>query len=156
VIVEFGKKKIYTAIISELHERKPVYETKEIISVLDLTPVINEKQFQFWKWLSEYYMCTTGEIFNAALPSGLKLESETNISLNMDVEILEISEPEELIIGILTSKEYQTVSQLQNQTDFNVIPVLKKIVDKNESETNTNRNMKNLFPYHKISKMSSI
>jgi primosomal protein N' (replication factor Y) len=130
VIVEFGKKKIYTAIISELHERKPVYETKEIISVLDLTPVINEKQFQFWKWLSEYYMCTTGEIFNAALPSGLKLESETNISLNMDVEILEISEPEELIIGILTSKEYQTVSQLQNQTDFNVIPVLKKMVDK--------------------------
>lgn len=130
VIAEFGKKKIYTGIISEMHCRKPEYKTKEIISVLDQIPVINEKQFRFWNRVSEYYMCTTGEIFNAALPSGLKLESETNISLNTGIDIPEISENEEFIIGLLSKKETLTVNQLQADSDFNILSVLKKLIDK--------------------------
>ena len=130
VIAEFGKKKIYTGIISEIHSRKPEYKTKQVISVLDQLPVINEKQFRFWNRISEYYMCTPGEIFNAALPSGLKLESETNISLNSEVVIHEISENEELIIGLLSNKDALTVNQLQTGSDFNVLSVLKKLIDK--------------------------
>ncbi len=130
VIAEFGKKKIYTGIIADFHQRKPDYETKEIIAILDRSPVINDKQFRFWQWLSEYYLCSQGEVFKAALPAGLKLESETNISLNQTVEISNISEHEELITGILSKKDFLTVIQLQNETDFNVIPVIKKLLDK--------------------------
>ena len=80
VTVQFGRRKIYTALIRRLHDVKPAsYEVKGILSLLDDEPVVNERQFLLWEWISEYYMCTLGEVFKAALPSGLKLESETRV-----------------------------------------------------------------------------
>ncbi len=80
VTVQFGRRKIYTALVRRLHDVKPAaYEVKGILSVLDDEPVVNERQFLLWEWISDYYMCTLGEVFKAALPSGLKLESETRV-----------------------------------------------------------------------------
>lgn len=80
VIVQFGKRKMYTGIIHSLHNNDPsLDEIKEISSVLDDRPLVSEIQLKFWEWMSDYYMCSLGEVFKAALPQGLKLESESKI-----------------------------------------------------------------------------
>ena len=85
VIVPFGKKKYYTAIVTELHERAPLnFQAKEIYSLLDTHPIVNENQLKLWKWISFYYLCSIGEVYNAALPGRLKLESDTYITFVSD------------------------------------------------------------------------
>ena len=82
VIVQFGRKKIYSAIIRSLHGNPPEgYEIREIMSVLDSRPLVTDLQMRFWEWMADYYMCTTGEVLKAALPGGLKLESETGLAV---------------------------------------------------------------------------
>ena len=74
VIVQFGSKKFYTAIVTRVHEEKPEgYETKAISEVLDTTPVLLKRQYDFWQWMADYYLCTLGDVYKAALPSGLKI-----------------------------------------------------------------------------------
>src|SRR3954471_4303208 len=88
VVVQFGKSKLYTAIIIAISPQAPEkYEAKYIIEILDDRPVVTAKQLQFWQWLADYYMCNMGEVMNAALPSALKLASETRIVLNKDFEV---------------------------------------------------------------------
>src|SRR5205814_4501575 len=78
VIVPFGRQKIYSALIRKIHQVCPdPIQLKEIQSVLDDYPVVNERQFKLWEWIAMYYMCTPGEVMNAALPASLKLQSET-------------------------------------------------------------------------------
>ncbi|MEO1254661.1 MAG: primosomal protein N', partial [Bacteroidota bacterium] len=89
VVVSFGQKKIYTSIVLKLHEQKPEgYRPKEILEVLDDHPIVNEQQLQFFQWMSKYYMCSLGEIINAALPAALKLSSESYVGINPDIDIL--------------------------------------------------------------------
>lgn len=129
-IVQFGRKKIYAGIIKNIHHNKPDYRTKELISIMDETPLINEYQFRFWDWIAEYYMCTLGEIHKAALPEGLKLESETLIALKPDADYADITEKEELVIGLLTNETHLSIAKLASQADFNVLPAIKKLLDK--------------------------
>ncbi|RYD88808.1 MAG: primosomal protein N', partial [Sphingobacteriales bacterium] len=85
VVVQFGKSKLYTAIIASIGNQAPEkYEAKYIIEILDDAPVVTTRQLQFWQWIAEYYMCNEGEVMNAALPSALKLASETKVMLNRD------------------------------------------------------------------------
>jgi len=78
VLVQFGKSKFYSALVKRVHETPPNYTAKYVEEVLDPLPIINERQFTFWDWISNYYLCYTGEVMNAALPAGLKLKSENN------------------------------------------------------------------------------
>ncbi|MEN8787229.1 MAG: primosomal protein N' [Flavobacteriales bacterium] len=104
VVVQFGKKKLYSGIVSSVHSNPPqAYQAKYIDSLLDDSPIVNEIQLKFWKWISEYYLCTIGEVMNAALPTGLKLVSKTKVIRNEEVEIA----PEEL-----TDKEYLVIEAL--------------------------------------------
>ncbi|MBN2481190.1 MAG: primosomal protein N' [Bacteroidales bacterium] len=133
VSVPFGKKKIYTAVIYKVYQNKPSgYEIKNIVSVLDAKPVVNDLQIKLWEWISEYYMCTLGEICNAALPSGLKLESETRIipqRLPDQEEPLE--EPEKYVLDFLRRTDGMNIKQLQKvYQDRNVMPLLKIMMDK--------------------------
>ncbi len=82
VVVQFGKNKLYSAIVSKVHETPPPYSTKFMESVLDAEPVVTATQLNFWEWISKYYLCTRGEVMLAALPSGLRLTSETRVVLN--------------------------------------------------------------------------
>ncbi len=83
VMVQFGKKKIYTGIIRELHGLVPEhFSPKPILTFPDDQPLVTNIQLQFWSWLSVYYMCTIGEVMHAALPGGLKLTSETVLQMN--------------------------------------------------------------------------
>lgn len=101
VVVEFKTSKLYTAIVYRIHENKPSeYKTKPIENVLDGMPIVNEIQLQFWKWMADYYLCTMGEVMNAAVPSGLKLTSETKIMLGQG-KIENLSADELSLINIL-------------------------------------------------------
>ncbi len=135
VVVQFGKSKLYTAVISSIGNQAPEkYEAKYLMDVLDDRPTVTEKQLQFWQWLAEYYLCNMGEVMNAALPSALKLASETKIGLNKDFEIDKPS---------LHDKEYLIVEALELQPELTVgdivkllgqktvMPILKLMFEKN-------------------------
>jgi len=107
VEVQFGKRKIYSGLVKRIHHQKPeYYEVKPIRGLLDDEPIVTETQLKFWEWMASYYMCTEGEVMNAALPSHLKLVSETFVVLNEDVEIdaHALSDDEYLLIEALEVK----------------------------------------------------
>ena len=75
VLVPFGRNKTYVGIVSEIHDRAPgEYQTKDILQVLDVSPILLENQLDLWRWISDYYMSPIGEVYKAALPAGLKAE----------------------------------------------------------------------------------
>ena len=85
VCVPLGKSKVYAGLVKRIHTEAQA-QAKPIIAVLDEEPVVNQKQFDFWKWMANYYLCTEGEIMAAALPSGFKLDNETKLVLNPDFD----------------------------------------------------------------------
>lgn len=138
VIVHFGKKRYYTAIVMEVHERKPdsQYETKEIYALLDATPVLRRPQLRFWKWIASYYLCKLGDVYKAALPSGLKLESETAVTYN---EAFEADGPlrpnEQVVLDAFAGVLKLTVSELEKKTGLrNVVPVVASLMAKGAVE----------------------
>ncbi|MFK5957291.1 MAG: primosomal protein N', partial [Lutibacter sp.] len=115
VAVEFGKSKIYTALVYKIHTEMPIgYEAKEIHQILDDTPILHEIQIKHWEWISEYYMCSLGEVFRAALPSAFLLESETEIEL-----LQGFSKEEEL-----SAEEFLVFEALQYQSRLSIIQVI--------------------------------
>ncbi len=134
VVVQFGKRKIYTALVVGIHDRKPVgYEIKEILSVLDEVPVILPAQLKFWNWIAAYYLCHPGEVMNAALPSAFKLASESKVILNPVFDPLreELNEKESLLLEALYHRpaiEIAEISRIIGQ--MKVIPVIKTMLEK--------------------------
>ncbi len=97
VVVPFGKKKFYTGIVTGILNDAPnAIETKDIAMVLDSNPVIRHPQMKLWNWVSEYYLCAPGEVYKAALPTGLKLESETFVEINPDYSFIDIPNSNQL------------------------------------------------------------
>lgn len=134
VAVPFGKRKIYTALVLNRHQNAPeAYEAKEIYQILDETPVVNEFQMKLWQWMSNYYMCTLGDILRAALPSAFLLESETSIILNKDetVNDLELKDDEFLVYEALQHQSSLKIQDISNILDKkNVLPVIKRLIEK--------------------------
>ena len=122
VLVQFGKKNYYTGIVELVHNNQPSgYEVKEIMMVLDAKPIVRHPQLKLWNWLAEYYLCSVGEVYKAAVPSGLKVESETYILLNSDYEYDEnvnLTERMALIIQLLDRNGRMKISELERETGF--------------------------------------
>ena len=133
VVVPFGKKKYYTGVVTKVHDSAPEgYETKEVEELLDESPVILPHQFQLWEWLASYYLCTLGDVFKAALPSGMKLESETIILRNEEFEASEpLLDAEQRLLDLLVEGKEQCVTQLQrNYGQRNILPIVKRLLEK--------------------------
>lgn len=134
VAVPFGKSKIYTALVSEIHGRPPeIYEAKEIHQILDEVPLVNRLQLQHWQWIADYYMCTIGEVFRSALPSAFLLESETLILKNekATVDEGELKDDEFLIFEALQHQSVLKVHEAAAIVDRkNVLPVLNRLLNK--------------------------
>ncbi len=132
VSVNFGTKRYYTAIVMEVHDREPVsgFETKEIYALLDATPVLRRPQLRFWKWISSYYICKLGDVYKAALPSGLKLESETAVTYNVDFEADAPLRPNErAVLDAFGGTLRLTISELERKTGLrNVVPVVSSLM----------------------------
>ncbi|MBZ4034832.1 primosomal protein N' [Flavobacterium sp. 17A] len=132
VAVPFGKSKIYTALVLDVHENAPtLYEAKEIHQILDEKTIATEIQIKHWLWIANYYMCGIGDVYRGAFPSGLLLESETIISHKPDVVVndSELSDDEFLIYEALhhqSSLKVQEIVSILNKK--NILPTLQKLI----------------------------
>ena len=133
VVVPFGRKKFYTAIVLNVHYCAPTeYEVKDISALLDASPILLPVQFKFWEWIADYYLCTQGDVYKAALPSGLKLESETIVEYNPDFEAdAPLPEREQRILDLLAVDAQQCVTKLEKESGIkNILTVIKSLLDK--------------------------
>ncbi len=139
VVVQFGARKLYTGIITVVHTQEPtLYKPKEILSLLDTEPVLRRPQYKFWEWISGYYMSTIGEVYQAAVPSGLKLESETEVCINPDFEADEVlSAKEQQVLDALSDTKPHSIAELNKFCSVtDIMPVIKKLLDKGAVEVN--------------------
>ncbi|MCX7550250.1 replication restart helicase PriA [Xanthomarina sp. F2636L] len=134
VSVPFGKAKIYTALVSSIHTNEPhAYEAKEIHQILDDEAIVTKKQLEHWQWISEYYMCTLGDVMRAALPNAFLLESETIITKNQETHVAEtdLKDDEFLIYDALHHQSLLKIQDVAGILDKkNVLPVIKSLLDK--------------------------
>ena len=125
VLVPFGRKKIFTAIITSLHDREPKgYDVKEILGTLDEKPILRHPQLEFWQWIADYYLCSMGEVYKAAVPSGLKVESETTISVNPDFEESapgQLSDRERVILDFTAQRGRVQINEIAKATGFKTV-----------------------------------
>lgn len=133
VCVQFGKRKLFTALVVNVHSTPPAdYETKDIHAILDDLPVVKTWQIKFWQWISEYYMCTIGEVFNAALPNGLRPEGQTQVfPVALNELSVNLTENEALVLNILEKNPGITIENLNSTfKKRQVMPVLRDLMDK--------------------------
>ena len=125
VLVPFGRKKIFTAIVTSLHDMEPKgYDVKEILVTLDDKPILRHPQLEFWQWIADYYLCSMGEVYKAAVPSGLKVESETTISVNPDFEESEpgqLSDRERVILDFTAQRGRVQIAEIAHATGFKTV-----------------------------------
>lgn len=136
VIVQFGRKKVLTGIIGKVHNKPPqAYEAKPILDILDDQPSVNPLQIRFWFWMAEYYFCHIGEVMFAAIPSGLRLSSESKIQANPNFDLETSKYPldvrEEKILEALEKKEELSYEDCEQILGIKTIhPILKSLVAK--------------------------
>ena len=132
VIVPFGARRFYSAIVLRLHDEEPQYDTKEDIELLDEQPSVLPQQLRLWQWIADYYLCTLAEVSKAALPSGLRLESESKVTLSPDyAPDAPLTANEQRIIDLLTEKGDLQLGDLQKGTGIrNILTPVKLLLEK--------------------------
>ena len=110
VIVQFGSKKILTGIVDEVHSQAPeAYDARSLLELMDEQPIVKPVQLELFKWMASYYMCTPGEVLNVAMPSGLKLSSQSQIQIHPDFDpattTYTFNEKEEKLLDALIANE---------------------------------------------------
>ena len=135
VAVQFGKSKVYSALVSKIHSTPPeVYEAKDIEHILDEDPIVTENQLKLWGWIAQYYMCSIGEVMRAALPGAFLLESETVIKKNVsdDFDEEDLKDDEFLIFEAL---QHQSLLRIQEVIEIvgkkTVLPLINRLLEKN-------------------------
>ena len=133
VAVSFGNKNMYTGLVFNIHKTKPtLYETTDIIQILDDKPIVNKLQLNHWQWIANYYMCSLGDVYRASLPSAFLLESETSISKNEVFTNEDILEDEEfLIFEALQNQSQLTIHQVSDILGKKkVMPIVNELIKK--------------------------
>lgn len=134
VAVPFGKNKIYTGLVYNIHRERPEhYTAKPIDQILDEEPVVTANQLRHWEWIAEYYMCTLGEVFRAAIPPALLLESETLVvrKENSEVDETTLKDEDWLVYEALQHQAVLKVQEVSSIVDRkNVLPILKRLIEK--------------------------
>lgn len=132
--VVLGKNRKYAGIIKRIFADKPeAFDPKPILNILDEEAVIHVQQLSMWQWMADYYLCSEGEVLQAALPANFKLSSESIILLNegIDFSTAELSDEEFLVTEALEIKKELRLSEVQEILDStHVYPVIKKLIDK--------------------------
>lgn len=134
VIVPFGNNKLYAAVVESVHENAPKqFSVKYVLDVIDERPVVSEAQYRLWQWIADYYMCTIGEVMAAALPSALRLASETKVKIHPEFDgDISVLTPYELdVVELLLHRETMTVAEVAKSLQVaKVMPIIKSLVDK--------------------------
>lgn len=135
VVVSFGQSGYLTGIVASLSPKSPDgYVVKDIVAVLDEHPVLRHPQIKIWRWIADYYMCAIGDVYKAAVPSGLKVESETFVELNPDFEPddnFKLSETELLITECLRLDSKLTVGKIEKKINRKrIAPAVSNLIEK--------------------------
>ncbi|GHV35204.1 primosomal protein N' [Bacteroidia bacterium] len=134
VAVPFAHHHNYAGLIWKVHQKVPdVHIAKYIQSVLDDFPIINDSQIQLWNFISSYYMCSLGDVMNAALPSAFKLQSESSIVLNPDFtgDVSNLNEKEVLVAEALQHQHELKIKDITNITGISkTLNIIKNLYDK--------------------------
>ncbi|MEO5979163.1 MAG: primosomal protein N' [Chryseolinea sp.] len=135
-IVQFGDRKVLTGVIISITETPPSdYEAKYLLDLLDEYPSVTDVQLKLFGWISEYYMCTLGEVMNAAMPSGLKLSSESRVQIHpgfsLEESTLSFSEKEVILLKRLANEESLEYSDISKLLEVKYLySILKSLVNK--------------------------
>ena len=128
------KNKKYAGIIKTISHQKPEgFEPRPILNILDNEPVIYPQQLTLWRWIANYYMCGEGDVMQAAVPSNLKLSSETIIIWNDErgEDFSDMDDEEYLVAEALTLKKELHLTEVQQLLDAShVYPVIKRLIEK--------------------------
>jgi len=133
VVVPFGARRYYTGIVREVHHRPPAadYTLKPIFVAPDEKPVVRPAQLHFWDWMASYYLCTPGEVYNAAVPAGLRPNSETVVSLSDGYASAPTLSPkaQAALDALATFPKPPTVAELERRAGVrNLLPTLTTLV----------------------------
>ena len=133
-VVQFGKSKIMSGLIISLSNNVPdANNIKYLIDILDDDPVVNENQLKLWNWITSYYLCYLGDVMQVALPSALKLSSESKISLVEDFDFngSNLSDNEFLIVEALQIQPQLTITEVSKIIGYKkVMPLVKTMIEK--------------------------
>lgn len=134
VIVPFGERKIITGIIMRLHDSAPEFETKHILELLDDEPCLTAAQARLIEWMADYYLCTPGEVLQAALPAALKLTSESKVQLHPSFDwndtVFEFTPREEAVLQALKQGPMTYADVARHAGTKSVYTLLKSLVRK--------------------------
>lgn len=134
VEVVLGRNKKYAGIIKKILTQKPEsFEPKPILGVLDQQPIVHSEQLRFWEWMAGYYLCTEGEVMQAAVPANLKLSSESILVWNEDrsTDFSDLNDQEYIVAEALEIKKELRLNEVQQLLDAShVYPVIKKLIEK--------------------------
>jgi primosomal protein N' (replication factor Y) (superfamily II helicase) len=141
VEVALGKNKQYAGIVERLHNEKPdAYQVKPIKGIIDEEPVVNERQLQFWRWITQYYMAAPGEVMQAALPAHLKLMGETRLEwVGDDSIVYEWTDEAYLASEALQMRKELTITELRSIVGTRYFAaVLNELLEKEVIQINEN------------------
>ncbi|MCQ2298969.1 MAG: primosomal protein N' [Bacteroidales bacterium] len=145
VVVQFGQKRLYSALIRRIHTNMPAYKTKYILGILDVTstgepaPIVTEQQFLFWEWMAQYYMCYPGDVMANAFPTAFKLASESYIAIHpeFDGSYDDLSANEMKVLEALMNRTTDnkagvlSIDEVQEITGFQkIMPLIKTMIEK--------------------------
>ncbi|MCF2490279.1 primosomal protein N' [Dyadobacter sp. CY347] len=133
VIVQFGQKRVITAVVANIHSNPPSkYQAKYILELLDDEPIVTKRQLELFNWVSEYYLCNIGDVLNIALPAGLKITSQSRIQINPEFEYDDLLTDQERIV-VDEIKKHQTLSYEEVERLLqrsNITAIIKSLVGK--------------------------
>ena len=131
VIVSFGAKRFFTGIVYSLGEASNVADLKPIAEIIDNKPIVSQNQLLYWRRLADYYICSLGDIMRLALPSALRLQSDTTVIINEEITPDNLSDKESFVYSILQNKNGLKINDLAKQCDFRPLPVLRTLFERN-------------------------
>ena len=133
VVVQFGKTRMYSALVRRLHENAPQWKAKYIMAVLDSEPLVTERQMEFWEWMARYYMCYPGDVMAVALPAAMKLTSESAVSIHPDFtgELSGLSQHELQVVQLLMEHPVMRVDDISRAIGLQkIMPVLRGMIER--------------------------
>lgn len=135
VVVQFGAKsaRMYSAIVRRIHQQAPQWKSKYIMAVLDTEPIVTERQMEFWEWMARYYMCTPGDVMACALPAGLKLASESAVSIHPDFtgELSSLTKYERLVVDLLSEHPVMRVVDISRAIGLQkIMPLIRGMIER--------------------------
>ncbi len=135
VVVQFGAKnaRMYSALVRRIHQEAPHWRSKYIMGVLDEEPIVTERQMEFWEWMARYYMCCPGDVMACALPAGLKLASESAVTIHPEFtgELSSLSKLEMSVVQLLTEHPVMRVVDISRAIGVQkIMPLIRGMIER--------------------------